>query len=48
MNSNHLPKNVFLNIIFTCVFDKEIWCGFILDILDIVQKYDLSEYITDY
>ena len=49
MNSKHLPKKIFLNILFTCVFDKDtVRYGFVPDIQDIVQKYDLSEYITDY
>jgi len=49
MNSKHLPKKIFLNRLFTCVFDKDtVRYGFVLDILDIVQKYDRSEYITDY
>jgi hypothetical protein len=49
MNSKHLPKKMFLNRLCTCVFDKDIVrYGFAPDILDIVQKYDLSAYITDY
>ena len=42
-------KKIFLNRLCTCVFDKDtVWYGFVPAILDIVQKYDLSEYITDY
>ena len=49
MNSKHILKKIFLNRLFTCVFYKDtVRYGFVLDILDIVQKYDLSEYITDY
>ena len=49
MNSKHILKKIFLNRLFTCVFYKDtVRYGFVPDILDIVQKYDLSEYITDY
>ena len=49
MNSKHLPTKIFQNRLFTCVFDKDtVRYDFVPDILDIVQKYDLSEYITDY
>ena len=49
MNNKHLPKKIFLNRFSTCVFDKNtVRYGFVPYILDIGQKYDLSEYITDY
>jgi hypothetical protein len=43
-----LHVQIFLNRLCTCVFDKDtVRYGFVPAILDIVQKYDLSEYITD-
>ena len=49
MKRNHLSKRIFLNRSFTCVFDTDtVRYGFVANILDIVQKYDLSEYIIDY
>ena len=48
MDSNFLPKKIFLFRLFTCIFDSVGRFGFIPDIFYILQKYNLSEFMLDY